>query len=197
MRLPHPLPRPDRSRLEEAAWDGELYVLTFRKLNQDNDPPANREGQDPDQAISHIESMEQVVSDSVARQRLESLLLAIFAVLALVLAAVGLYSVLAYSVALRAREIGVRMALGASPLQLVRGVVRDGLGLILPGIAAGLAASLVLSRLLGSLLYGVTPIDPLTYAAVSLLLLAVGILASWLPARRAAAVDPVGSLRAE
>jgi len=152
---------------------------------------------DPDQAISHIESMEQVVSDSVARQRLESLLLAIFAVLALVLAAVGLYSVLAYSVALRTREIGVRMALGASPLQLVRGVVRDGFGLMLPGIAAGLAASLVLTRLLDSLLYGVTPFDPLTYAAVSLLLLFVGIFASWLPARRAAAVDPAGSLRAE
>ncbi len=152
---------------------------------------------DPDQAISHIESMEQLVSDSVARQRLESLLLGIFAVLALVLAAVGLYSVLAYSVALRTREIGVRMALGASPLQLVRGVVRDGLGLMLPGIAAGLAASLALTRLLGSLLYGVTPMDPLTYAAVSLLLLVVGIFASWLPARRAAAVDPVGSLRIE
>jgi putative ABC transport system permease protein len=89
------------------------------------------------------------------------------------------------------------MALGASPLQLVRGVVRDGFGLMLPGIAAGLAASLALTRLLDSLLYGVTPIDPLTYAAVSLLLLFVGIFASWLPARRAAAVDPAGSLRAE
>ncbi len=152
---------------------------------------------DPDQAISHVESMEQVVSDSVARPRLESLLLAVFAVLALVLAAVGLYSVLAYSIALRRREIGIRMALGASAPQLVRGLVWEGLGLTLPGIAAGLAASLALTRLLGSLLYGVTPADPVTYAAVSVLLLVVGIFASWLPARRAATVDPAGSLRAE
>jgi putative ABC transport system permease protein len=152
---------------------------------------------DPDQAVSHVESMDQVVSDSVARPRLESLLLSVFGVLALVLAAVGLYSVLAYSVALRTREFGVRIALGASPLQLIRGVLRDGFGLMLSGIAAGLAASLALTRLLGSLLYGVTPLDPLTYAAVSLLLLSVGLFASWLPARRAASIDPAGSLRAE
>jgi ABC-type antimicrobial peptide transport system permease subunit len=111
--------------------------------------------------------------------------------------AVGLYSVLAYSVALRTREIGVRMALGASPRQLVLGFVGDGFGLMVPGIVVGLAASLALTRLLGSLLYGVTPIDPLTYAAVSLLLLVVGTFASWLPARQAAAIDPTGSLRVE
>jgi putative ABC transport system permease protein len=186
------------SQAQSPMYFGALVVRTALA------PPAATKGVvdairavDPDQAISHIESMEQVVSDSVARPRLESLLLAIFAVLALVLAAVGLYGVLAYAVALRTREIGVRMALGASPLQLVRGFVRDGIGLILPGLAAGLAASLALTRLLGSLLYGVTPIDPLIYAAVSLLLLIVGIFASWLPARRAAAVDPAASLRAE
>ena len=152
---------------------------------------------DADQAISHVESMEQVVSDSVARPRLESLLLAVFAVLALALAAIGLYSVFAYSIALRRREIGIRIALGASARQLVRGLICEGLGLTLPGIAAGLAASLALTRVLGSLLYGITPADLPTYAAVSVLLLVVAMFATWLPARQAAAVDPSSSLRAE
>jgi putative ABC transport system permease protein len=152
---------------------------------------------DPDQAISHVESMDQVLSASVARPRLESVLLGIFAAVALLLAAIGLYGVLAYSVSQRTREIGIRMALGANSSDLVRQVIRDGLVLMLPGILGGLAASLALTRLLGSLLYNIQPTDPLTLVAVCGLLLLVGILASWLPARRAAAVDPVGSLRME
>jgi putative ABC transport system permease protein len=152
---------------------------------------------DPDQAISHVETMDQVLAESVARPRLESVLLGIFAGVALLLAAIGLYGVLAYSVSQRTREIGIRMALGASSSQLVRAVVRDGLGLILAGILGGLAASLALTRLLRSLLYHISPTDPLTLIAVCTLLLVVGLLASWLPARRAAAVDPVGSLRME
>jgi putative ABC transport system permease protein len=152
---------------------------------------------DPDQAISHVESMEQVLSASVARPRLESILLGIFAGVALLLAAIGLYGVLAYSVSQRTREIGIRMALGANPAQLARGIVRDGLGLMLAGIIGGLAASFALTRLLRSLLYHISPADPLTIAAVCALLLVVGLFASWLPARRAAAVDPVGSLRME
>jgi putative ABC transport system permease protein len=152
---------------------------------------------DPDQAISHVESMEQVLSASVARPRLESILLGIFAGVALLLAVIGLYGVLAYSVSQRTREIGIRMALGANSSRLVRAIVRDGLGLMLAGILGGLAASLILTRLLRSLLYQISPTDPLTLVAVSTLLLVVGLLASWLPARRAAAVDPVGSLRVE
>jgi len=152
---------------------------------------------DPDQAISHVQTMEQVVGESVARPRLESLLLTIFAGVALLLAVVGLYGVLAYSVAQRTREIGIRMALGANARQLVRDVVRDGLQLMLPGIVAGIAVSLAVTRLLSSLLYGVRPTDPLTFAAVCCLLLLVGLAASWLPARRASRVDPVGSLRWE
>jgi len=154
-------------------------------------------GVDPDQAISKVESMEQVLSESVARPRLESVLLCIFAAVALLLAAIGLYGVLAYSVSQRTREIGIRMALGANSQQLVRGIVGDGLGLILAGILAGLVMSLALTRLLGSLLFHVSPTDPLTFAGVCGLLVAVGLLASWLPARRAAAVDPVGSIRVE
>jgi putative ABC transport system permease protein len=152
---------------------------------------------DPEQEISDVESMEQVVAQSVARPRLESVLLAIFAVLATVLAAIGLYGVLAYSVTQRTREIGIRMALGADRSQLVRGVVRDAFGLMLAGLVAGLAASLVLTRLLASLLYEVKPTDPPTLLAVCGLLLLVGVCAAWIPARRVAAVDPVRSLRWE
>ncbi len=152
---------------------------------------------DPDQAVSHIETMEQVVAESVARPRVTSVLLGIFAGAALLLAVVGLYGVLAYSVSQRTREIGIRLALGANSAQLVRGILYDGLGLMLLGIAGGLAASLALTRLLGSLLYDVTPTDLPTILAVCGLLLAVGLFAAWLPARRAAAVDPAGSLRWE
>jgi putative ABC transport system permease protein len=152
---------------------------------------------DPDQAVSHIETMDQVVAESVARPRLISVLLGIFAGAALLLAIVGLYGVLAYSVSQRTREIGIRLALGANAAQLVRGVLYDGLGLMLIGIAGGLAASLALTRLLGSLLFDIRPTDPPTIVAVCALLLLVGLFAAWLPARRAAAVDPVGSLRWE
>ena len=152
---------------------------------------------DRDQEITDVENMEQVVAQSVARPRLEAYLLGVFAVLALVLAAIGLYGLLAYSVAQRTREIGIRMALGADAGRLVSGVVRDGLGLMLAGIVAGLVAALALTRLLASLLYEVRPADPLTFAGVCALLLAVGISAAWVPARRVVRVDPARSLRWE
>jgi putative ABC transport system permease protein len=152
---------------------------------------------DPDQAISHVESMEQVVSASVARPRVESALLMIFASVALVLSAIGLYGVLSYSVTQRTREIGIRMALGANSPRVMRDVIRDGSRLIVPGIVAGLVAAFALTRLLGSLLYGIEPTDPLTYATVSLVLVIVGLFASWLPARRAMRVDPMIALRYE
>lgn len=152
---------------------------------------------DPDQAISNVESMEQVVEQSVARPRLEAFLLGVFAVLALLLAAIGLYGLLAYSVARRTREIGIRMALGANTSRLVGGVVREGLGLVLAGMLAGLVAALALTRLLASLLYDVKPTDPLTFLGVCGLLLVVGLCAAWVPARRVVAVDPARSLRWE
>jgi ABC-type antimicrobial peptide transport system permease subunit len=141
--------------------------------------------------------MEEVVAHSVARPRLEAVLLGIFAALAATLAVGGLYGVLAYSVAQRTREIGIRMALGADAGRLLTGVVRDGLGLMLAGIVAGLAAALALTRLLASLLYEVKPADPLTFAGVCALLLAVGLGAAWVPARRVVRVDPARSLRWE
>jgi predicted permease len=152
---------------------------------------------DPDQAVSAVASMEEVVAHSVARPRLEAVLLGIFAALAATLAVGGLYGVLAYSVAQRTREIGIRMALGADAGRLLTGVVRDGLGLMLAGIVAGLAAALALTRLLASLLYEVKPADPLTFAGVCALLLAVGLGAAWVPARRVVRVDPARSLRWE
>ena len=152
---------------------------------------------DPDQAISDIESMEQVVEQSVARPRLEAFLLGVFAVMALLLASIGLYGLLAYSVARRTREIGIRMALGANTSRLVGDVVREGLRLILAGMLAGLVAALALTRLLASLLYEVKPADPPTFFGVCGLLLAVGLCAAWVPARRIVTVDPARSLRWE
>jgi putative ABC transport system permease protein len=141
--------------------------------------------------------METLVADSVARPRVESSLLTLFAGLALVLAAAGLYGVLAYSVSQRTREIGVRMALGAEPAQLIRRVIRDALRLVLPGIGIGLIGSLAITRLLRSLLYEITPNDPWTFAVVSAALIIVAMLAAYVPARRAATVDPITALRYE
>jgi ABC-type antimicrobial peptide transport system permease subunit len=124
-------------------------------------------------------------------------LLAAFAALALLLAAVGIYSVLAYSVRQRSREIGLRIALGARLADVLRRVVVDGMKPTVIGIAIGIAASLALSRVLGTLVYGVRAADVATFAAVSALLIAVGLLASILPAWRATRVDPLSVLREE
>lgn len=152
---------------------------------------------DPDQAISDVETMEQLTAQSVARPRMETALLGVFAAMALLLAIIGLYGVLAYSVTQRTREIGIRIALGASGSQLMRSVMRDGLVLMLTGIIAGVAASLALTRVMESLLYEVKPADPLTLVAASVLLLVVGLGACCAPARRVVTVDPVRSLRWE
>ena len=117
--------------------------------------------------------------------------------MALLLTAIGLYGVLAYNVGQRSREIGIRMALGAQKSQVLSLVIRHGLRLILVGIGVGLVAALALTRVMGSLLFEVRPTDPVTYLAVSALLLVVGFLACWLPARRATRVDPIQSLRYE
>jgi putative ABC transport system permease protein len=125
------------------------------------------------------------------------LLLAIFAAVAAILAAVGIYGVMSYAVSRRAREIGVRMALGAAAPDVLRLVVGEGMSVAIGGAAAGLAAALVLTRLMRSLLYGVGPTDPVTYAAVAVLLLAIALSASYFPARRAARIDPIAALRQE
>jgi len=133
----------------------------------------------------------------VAQRRFVMLLLGLFALLAIALAAIGIYGVLGYDVAQRTREIGIRMSLGARALDVVGLVLRQGLRLILVGLVTGLAAALALTRVMTSLLYGVTPADTVTMVAAVVVLTTFGLLACLLPARRAAAVDPSVALRVQ
>lgn len=146
-------------------------------------------------AVSRIETGEQLLDDSVASRRYALSLVAAFAALALALAAVGLYGVLALRVAERRRELGIRQALGARRADLVRLVLGRGLALVAVGLAVGLAASAALARLLASALYQIHPLDLPTFATVPLALLAAAVLASYLPARRAGRVAPAEALR--
>ncbi|HYP26359.1 MAG TPA: ABC transporter permease [Blastocatellia bacterium] len=148
-------------------------------------------------ALSQFYSMEEMASRSIASQRFYMLLLGLFAVSGLVLAAVGIYGVMNYSVTLRTREIGIRMALGAQPGRVLMMILKQGLLLTLIGIGAGLAGALALTRVMRGLLFGVDVTDPITYAAIMLLLAAVSLIACFIPARRATKVDPIRSLRYE
>jgi putative ABC transport system permease protein len=139
----------------------------------------------------------EIVQDSVAPQRFSMLLLGAFAVIALFLAAVGLYGVVAYSVQQRTREIGLRMAIGAAPRDVIGMVVGGAMKLALVGVILGLAGAALFARLAASLLFEVTPSDPLSYAATSVLLFTVAILACCAPARRAVRVDPIAALQME
>jgi putative ABC transport system permease protein len=141
--------------------------------------------------------MREVVWQANGRARFQTWLLAVFAAAAALLAAVGIYGVMSYAVSRRSREIGVRMALGARPGEVLRLIVGQGMGVAAAGAAAGLAAALVLTRLMRSLLYGVPPTDLATYAAVAAGLLVIALVASYVPARRAARIDPATALRAE
>jgi len=152
---------------------------------------------DKDLPLYGIKTVNDVISDSVAPRRLNMLLLGIFAGLALVLAAVGIYGVISYSVSQRTREIGIRMALGASHNNVMKLVVGEGMSLAVIGVAIGLVASFFLTRLLSTLLFGVSTTDTITFAAISLLLTGVSIVASFVPARRAMKVDPMVALRYE
>jgi putative ABC transport system permease protein len=147
--------------------------------------------------VAHIRSMEQVVGESTARNDFYMTLLTIFASVALALAAIGVYGLMAYSVQQRTPEIGLRMALGASPTQVRKMVVGQGMLLALIGVVIGVAASLGLARLMASLLFGVKPYDPTAIIVVAVVLSAVVFLATYLPARRASRVDPMIALRYE
>jgi putative ABC transport system permease protein len=152
---------------------------------------------DKDQPVSDIDAMEHIVAGAVARQRFSTILLAIFAAIALVLAAVGIYGVMSYSVAQRTREIGIRMALGAQRSEVLRMTVMQGLKLVGLGLVIGLIAAFLLTRVMASLLFGISATDPLTFLGISIVLLAVAILASFIPALRATKVDPMIALRAQ
>jgi putative ABC transport system permease protein len=152
---------------------------------------------DKDLPLYNVRTMEQVMAESVARQRFTMLLIAIFAGVGLLLASVGIYGVISYTVSQRRHELSVRLALGAQGRDILKMVVGQGMLLALGGIVAGLAAAFLLTRVMASLLYGVSATDPLTFALVPLALAGVALLASLIPARRATRVDPAGALRYE
>ena len=152
---------------------------------------------DKDETLSAFRSLDDIVESSVAQPRFSSFLLGMFAALALALAAVGLYGIVAYSVTQRTNEIGVRMALGAKQKDVLTMILAEGMRLAMAGLAIGVVGSLAFDRFLASMLYGVKRSDPITFMSVSVALMGVAVLAGYIPARRAAKVDPMVALRYE
>jgi putative ABC transport system permease protein len=152
---------------------------------------------DPQLPLTDVKTLDQYRSDTVAMPRFNLLVLTLFAGLALALTVIGLYGVISYSVTQRTSEIGVRMALGAQPLDILRMILQQGMGLVFIGVAIGLAGAWAVTRVMSSLLFEVSTSDPLTFFSVALLLTVVALLASFLPAYRATKVDPVIALRYE
>src|SRR5262245_53169265 len=152
---------------------------------------------DKDQTVADIDTMDHIVAKAVARQRFSMLLLGLFAALALLLASIGIYGVMSYSVAQRTREIGIRIALGARRVDVLQMTVKQALKLVGVGMITGLIAAFLLTRVLASLLFGISPTDPITFIGISVMLLAVAVLASYIPALRATKVDPITALRAQ
>jgi len=152
---------------------------------------------DKDQPVANIDSMENIVAGAVARQRFSMLLLAIFAALALVLAAVGIYGVMSYTVAQQTREIGIRIALGAKRGDVLKMTVKQAIKLVGLGLAIGLPSAFILTRVMSTLLFGISATDPITFLGISLVVLVVALLASYIPALRATKVDPMIALRAQ
>lgn len=199
--------RPYSTSIRPAFWmphpqQAERNLMVAVRVNSD---PAQLVGQlrlavhelDPELAVADVRLMDQIAGSALSGQRFALVLVGLFALLALVLATFGMYGVISYSVNRRMHEFGLRMALGAQPADLVRLIVGEGLTLSIAGAAAGLLCATGLTKVLGSLLYAVSPTDPFTFSAVALLALATTTLACYLPARRAAAADPMHSLRAE
>jgi ABC-type antimicrobial peptide transport system permease subunit len=152
---------------------------------------------DPAQPVANVRTLDDVVGASVAQRRLTLVLLGSFAAVALLLAAIGLYGVIAYVVTQRTREFGIRFALGATRRDVLQLVLGQGMKLVVIGLVLGVAGAFSLTHLLTKLLYEIKPNDPLTFAGVSSVLLVVALFAAWLPARRAAKVDPMVALRYE
>lgn len=191
----------DDLQLYEPLDPSTSYVLIARATG---DPAALTEpvrqlaaGIDADVPVRRVATVSSMMRDSMARQRFMMVLLVVFAAVAAALAAIGLYGVLSSLVGRRTREIGIRMSLGADPGSILGMVLRQGAGATALGIVAGLGIALAGARIIASQLYGVGRFDPVTYGAVAALLAAIAVLAAWLPARRAASVDPVEAMRAE
>jgi putative ABC transport system permease protein len=171
-----------------SGTDPRTLVGPVREIVRDVDPRV---------PLAGVRTMEEVVAAAIAEPRFSMMLLVAFAALAVLLAAIGIYGVMAYSVRQRNHEIGIRMALGARASDVLELVVRQGMLLVVGGLALGLAGALALTRVLGGLLYGVEPTDPVTFAGVTVLLVAVAFAACYWPAQRAASVDPMEALRYE
>jgi len=152
---------------------------------------------DKNMAIFNVKTLEKVVSDSIAQPRFNMVLLAIFAGLALILASVGIYGVMSYSVTQRTQELGVRMALGAQRRDIFSLVLKQGIILALIGVGIGVAGAIGLSKVLGSVLYGISATDPLTFISVALIMIVVALVACFFPARKATKVDPLTAMRYE
>jgi len=152
---------------------------------------------DPEQPVAAVRTMDEILDLDVEDRTQQMTLLGAFAGLALLLASIGLYGVLSYAVTQRSREIGVRMALGADRRDVLRLVLTRALRIVVAGLIVGLAGAAGVTRVLQTFLFGVTPTDPLAFTIVTLLLMAVGLMAAWLPARRATRIDPCAALRAE
>jgi putative ABC transport system permease protein len=150
---------------------------------------------DPNRPIDHVQTLEEIRDEAIAPQRLNATLIGLFALLALAIATVGVAGVLAFSVSQRTNELGIRLALGAGRRSILRMILGEGAAMALVGLGIGVIAAIPLSRFLAGLLFGVEPADPLTLASSAALLMVVAIVAAWIPARAATAVDPMTALR--
>lgn len=181
------------SRISPISWVVRTHGEPYRLSAQIQEAIRQASGL----PVTNVRSMEDIVSRSISRQRFNMWLMTVFGLSALLLAAIGIYGLMAYSVEQRTQEIGIRLALGANATQVKRMVVMQGMRLAIVGIVIGVASAFALARVVQTLLFGVTTRDPFVFATVPLLLFAVALLAVWLPARRASAVDPVVALRYE
>ncbi len=185
----------DRTKLVARVASGQNNPIGLSSLS--NAIRKQVSAIDPNEPVGRVVAMDERLSDSVAQRRFQMLLLGIFAAVALVIAAVGIYGVISYAVSQRTREIGIRIALGARSADVLRMVVWRGMSLTLIGVALGVAAALALTRVMKNLLFDVSATDPATFALIALLLISVAFIASYIPARRATKVDPLIALRSE
>ena len=193
-----PYPQMYEAYAQKPGWGAALVVRTASDpMSMISAVRTQVSAIDSDQPLYNVRTMEQVLADSVSLQRFNMLLMSIFTAVALVLAAVGIYGVISYSVSHRSHEIGIRMALGARQVDILKMVIEHGLKLALVGVGLGLVAAFVLTRVMSNLLYGVSAIDPFTFAIGAIILVGVAVMACYIPARRATKVDPMIALRYE